>query len=42
LLWLTYKGFPLGQRYRPDLVCFDRIVVELKAVRALVSEHRAQ
>ena len=26
----------------PDFVCFDQIIVELKAVRELAPEHRAQ
>ncbi len=42
LLSLAYKGRPLKQTYSPDLVCFDRIVVELKAVSKLADEHRAQ
>lgn len=42
LLKLAYKGQPLKQTYSPDLVCFDRIVVELKAVSKLTDEHRAQ
>mgnify|MGYP000878526178 FL=1 len=41
-LSLSYKGEPLVQTYRPDFVCFERIVVELKAVRELSGEHRAQ
>jgi GxxExxY protein len=41
-LALTYKGVPLRQRYQPDFVCFDKIIVELKAVRELAPEHRAQ
>jgi GxxExxY protein len=41
-LRLEYKGRPLRSEYRPDLVCFDLIVVELKAVSALTDEHRAQ
>lgn len=41
-LALTYKGYPLTQGYIPDLVCFDKIIVELKAVRELTDEHRAQ
>ena len=39
---LSYKGSPLKQTYVPDFVCFDRIVLEIKAVSALVDEHRAQ
>ena len=41
-LALTYKGRPLTQGYIPDLVCFDKIIVEVKAVRGLTDEHRAQ
>ncbi len=41
-LALAYKGRPLRQTYVPDFVCFDKIVVELKALRELAPEHRAQ
>ncbi len=41
-LRLTYKNHPLKHSYEPDLICFDKIVVELKAVSALADEHRAQ
>ena len=39
---LAYKGRPLKQKYIPDFICYDKIVVELKAVSALAAEHRAQ
>ena len=32
----------LKKQYEPDIVCFDRIVVELKAVSGITDEHRAQ
>jgi GxxExxY protein len=41
-LTLIYKGEALRQTYVPDFVCFDRIIVELKAVRELAPEHQAQ
>ena len=41
-LKLSYKGHLLRQTYVPDFVCFDRIVVEIKALRELAPEHRAQ
>lgn len=41
-LTLTYKGRELQQKYIPDFVCYDGIVVELKAVSALDDAHRAQ
>ena len=39
---LTYKGERLQQIYRPDLICYDRIIVELKAVKEITPEHKAQ
>ncbi len=39
---LVYKGEALTQSYRADFVCFEQIIVELKAVTAIASEHRAQ
>lgn len=39
---LSYKGFPLHQTYRVDIVCFDKIILELKAVKQLLPEHVAQ
>jgi len=39
---LTYKGVQLKQRYIPDFICLQKIIVELKAVSELVDEHRAQ
>ena len=41
-LQLTYKGKILKQRYVPDFICFDKIILEIKAVSKLVDEHRAQ
>jgi GxxExxY protein len=42
VLDLSYKGQPLQQTYRPDFLCYGKIIVELKAVSALTDEHRAQ
>jgi GxxExxY protein len=41
-LQLSYKGCLLKQRYTPDFICFGNIIVEVKAVSALVNENRAQ
>ncbi|MEZ6130012.1 MAG: GxxExxY protein [Planctomycetaceae bacterium] len=41
-LALAYKKVPLKATYEPDLICFDRIIVELKAEKTLCNEHRAQ
>jgi GxxExxY protein len=41
-LALSYKGASLRQRYKPDFICFGKVLVELKAVSKLTDEHRAQ
>ncbi|MCH7727485.1 MAG: GxxExxY protein [Planctomycetes bacterium] len=41
-LQLAYKGTVLKKKYQPDFICFEKIVVELKAVSKLSDEHRAQ
>jgi GxxExxY protein len=41
-LTVFYKGETLEARYKPDLFVFGGIVVELKAVAELMSEHDAQ
>jgi len=39
---LEYRGRTLKQKYIPDFICHDKIIVELKAVSQLTDEHRAQ
>jgi len=41
-LVLEYKGHKLRQTYKPDFICFEKIIVELKAASELTDEHRAQ
>jgi GxxExxY protein len=41
-LSLFYRERKLNGIYKPDFVCFDKIILEIKAVGALASEHRAQ
>ena len=41
-LSLMYKGEPLQQMYKPDLICHDQIILELKAVKELADIHFAQ
>ena len=39
---IAYKGAILRQKYRADIVCFNKIIVELKAVKQILPEHAAQ
>ena len=39
---MHYKGDRLELTYKPDFICFNLIIVELKAVKELGNEHRAQ
>ncbi len=41
-LRLESKGRLLKQTYHPDFLCYDRIILKIKAVSALADEHRAQ
>ena len=41
-LRLSYKGITLKHIYRPDFLCYENINVELKAVKQILPEHRAQ
>ena len=41
-LTLNYRNRRINQTYKPDFICFDKIIVELKAVSHLTDEHRAQ
>jgi GxxExxY protein len=41
-LQIHYKGIKLEQTYKPDIVCHGKIIVELKAVKVIAPEHRAQ
>ena len=38
----TFNGRKMSHTYRPDIICFGKIVIELKAVKQLVPAHFAQ
>jgi len=42
VLDIHYKGMLLDKKYVADFICFDEVIVELKAVEALNQEHLAQ
>jgi GxxExxY protein len=39
---IVYNDQILQHTYRADLVCFEKIIVEIKAVSKIVNEHKAQ
>lgn len=41
-LIINYKGAPLKTAYIADFICFDKIILELKATKELDSIHVAQ
>jgi GxxExxY protein len=41
-LTLTYRSKPLESKYIPDFILFDKIILEIKAVKELNDEFRAQ
>ncbi len=41
-LALKYKDHDLTQTYQPDFICFGKIIIEIKAVKRIADEHRAQ
>ena len=41
-LELRYKEIKLKQTYKPDFICYDKIIVELKALSDLSGDHEAQ
>ncbi len=41
-LQLSFKGHPLKQTYEPDFLCFNEIILELKATKNLIDDFRAQ
>ena len=42
LLNIYYKGSLIEKKYMSDFICFGKIVVELKALSGLNSEHESQ
>lgn len=41
-LILFYKNEKLVQTYKPDFICYQKIIVELKAVKEIAPEHKAE
>lgn len=41
-LLIMFKGKPLEKMYAADFICWDKIIVELKATRDILAQHQAQ
>ncbi len=41
-LRITYKGLVLSKYYIADFICYDKIILELKALTELTSQHISQ
>jgi len=39
---LGYRGRILSNTFRPDFICYEKIILEIKAVADIVDEYRAQ
>jgi len=39
---IFYKDVQLKKFYKADFICYDKIIVELKSVKEVLPEHRAQ
>ena len=39
---MMYKGQMLEHSFKPDFICFEKIILEIKAVASLTDAHRAQ
>ena len=41
-LEILYDGIPLTSKYIADIVCYGKIIIELKAVSKINNQHKAQ
>ncbi len=42
ILIIHYKGIKLEKKYIADFICYDKIILELKALSQLTGEHESQ
>jgi len=41
-LEILYDGIPLSIKYIADIICYEKIILELKAVTKITNQHKAQ
>ena len=39
---ISYKGRPLNKKYQPDFICYEEIILEIKALSSLSGIEEAQ
>jgi GxxExxY protein len=39
---IYFRGQRINQHFRADFICFDSVIIEIKAVREIAPEHKAQ
>ena len=39
---IIYKGTPLEKKYQPDFICYDEVIVEIKAISGITGNEEAQ
>ncbi len=39
---LTYRNMILNKTFKPDFICYGKIIVEIKSVSQLLKEHQSQ
>jgi len=42
VIGIKYKGQPLDKKYQPDFICYDEVIVEIKAISVLSGVEQAQ
>jgi GxxExxY protein len=41
-LEILYDGIPLTNKFKADIICYENIIIELKAVSKITNQHKAQ
>jgi len=39
---IQYKGEPLEKKYQPDFICYDEVIIEIKAISSLTGLEESQ
>ena len=42
IIQIAYKGKPLDKTYQPDFICYEEVIVEIKAISGLTGVEEAQ